>query len=179
MLAMNWQLALITLCILPPLVLASAWFQKRILDAQRKSRKTNSVISGAFNEGLQGARTSKTLVAEEQNAGDFRALTTKMRFYSVRAAQLSSLYLPIVIFLSSTGAALALGFGGQWVVNGWLSYGTMVAFLTYALQFFEPAREVARVLSELQAAQASAERLIGLIETEPEIVDRPEVLEKY
>lgn len=179
MLAMNWQLALITLCILPPLVLASLWFQRRILDAQRKSRKTNSIISGAFNEGLQGARTSKTLVVEDQNGADFNKLTKTMRSHSVRAAKLSSLYLPIVIFLSSTGAALALGFGGQWVLKDWLTYGTMVAFLNYAMQFFEPAREVARVLSELQAAQASAERLIGLIETEPEIQDSPEALAKY
>jgi ATP-binding cassette subfamily B protein len=179
MLAMDWRLALVTLVILPPLLLATGWFQKRLLGAQRQARKANSKISGAINEGLQGARTSKTLVIEADNCRDFGELAGTLRASSIRAAKLSALYMPVVLFLCTIGAALALGFGGKWLIGGFISYGVLVAFLAYAVQFFDPAREVARVLGELQGAQASAERLLGLIATEPEIQDRPEVLAKY
>jgi len=75
--------------------------------------------------------------------------------------------------LASIGAAIALGTGGRYLLQGLISFGTLVAFINYAMMFFDPAREVARVLSEFQAAQASAERLVGLIETAPEIIDKP------
>ena len=179
MLAMNWQLALISLSILPPLLLATGWFQSRILNVQRRARKANSKISGAVNEGLQGARTSKTLVVEAQNNRDFAELAGTLRAASIKAAKLSALYMPVVMFLCSLCAALALNYGGSWLMQGAISLGTLVAFLAYAMQLFEPAREVARVLGELQGAQASAERLLGLIDTEPEIQDSPEVIERY
>ncbi|MCX7948504.1 MAG: ABC transporter ATP-binding protein/permease [Treponemataceae bacterium] len=173
MLVMHPQLALITLVFVPPLLVVTFWFQKRILEAQRKSRKANSIVTGVFNEGLQGGRTSKALGIEQYNIREFSEKTTFLRNHAIRAARLSALYLPMVIFLAATGAALALGVGGRFLLNGSITVGTLVAFLNYAMMFFDPAREVARVLSEFQAAQASAERLIGLIETEPEIVDRP------
>ena len=154
------------------MLLATFVFQKRILQAQRKARKANSILTGTFNEGLQGARTSKTLVLESYNRTEFGARSSTLRDYSIKAARLSALYLPIVIFLAATGAALALGAGGSFVVKGIISFGTLVAFVNYAMMFFDPAREVARVLSEFQAAQASAERLLGLVETQPEILDR-------
>ncbi|HOK00341.1 MAG TPA: ABC transporter ATP-binding protein [Termitinemataceae bacterium] len=173
MLVMHPQLALITLVFVPPLLVVTFWFQKRILEAQRKSRKANSIVTGVFTEGLQGGRTSKALGIEQYNIREFSEKTTTLRNHAIRAARLSALYLPMVIFLAATGAALALGVGGRFLLNGSITVGTLVAFLNYAMMFFDPAREVARVLSEFQAAQASAERLIGLIETEPEIVDRP------
>lgn len=173
MIVMNPLLAAITLVFVPPLLLVTFWFQKRILATQRKSRKANSIVTGFFNEGLQGARTSKALAIEEHNCRDFAHKSTTLRDYAIRAARLSAIYLPMVIFLAATGAALALGAGGSFLLKGSISVGTLVAFVNYAMMFFDPAREVARVLSEFQAAQASAERLVGLIETEPEIVDRP------
>ncbi len=173
MLAMNAKLALIGLSFAPFLLFATAWFQKQILAKQRKARKTNSLISGLFNEGLQGARTSKTLVREAENCGEFVRMSGTLRAWSVASARLSALFMPVVILLSATGASLVLGLGGSMVLGGALSFGTLVAFINYALMLFDPAREVARVLSELQAAQASAERLFALVETEPEINDRP------
>ncbi len=176
MLVMNWRLALITLSFVPVLLIATFWFQKHILGTQRKARKANSIVSGYFNEGLQGARTSKTLVLEKDNVLEFKGKTEKLRDHAIRAARLSAVYMPVVVFLAATGAALALGSGGKMVINGLISFGTLIAFINYAMLFFDPAREVARVLSEFQAAQASAERLMGLIETVPEIQDRPQAV---
>jgi ATP-binding cassette, subfamily B, bacterial len=179
MLIMNWQLALLVLSVIPPLVLISMYFQKRILAAHRDVRKTNSKISGAYNEGIMGAKTTKTLVRENANLGDFQELTTKMRTASVRVAVFSGLYLPLVLTLGSIGTGLAIWTGGAGVIAGVLTYGTLVAFVSYTVQFFEPVREVARVIAELQSAQASAERLLSLINTEPDIRDTPEVIAAF
>ena len=179
MFVMNARLALLVLAVMPPLVWVSLYFQRRILAVNRDVRKTNSRISGAYNEGITGAKTTKTLVQEEANLQEFRKLTGRMRNRSVRMAVYSGLYLPIVLALGSVGTGLALWSGGAAVLAGTLTYGTLVAFIGYTVQFFEPVRELARVITELQAAQASAERVMTLIETEPEIRDAPEVEARY
>lgn len=179
MLGMNLSLGLIVLSVMPPLVLASAYFQKRILNYNREVRKTNSKISGAYNEGIMGAKTTKTLVREKANLADFQTLTNSMRRSSVRTAVWSGLYLPIVLAIGSVGTGLALWAGGGSVMVGTITYGTLVAFIGYTVQFFEPVREIARVLAELQSAQASAERVISLIETESDINDPPEIVARY
>jgi len=179
MLAMNLTLGLIALAVMPPLALISFYFQKRILESNREVRKTNSRISGAYNEGIMGAKTTKTLVREKANLAEFQKLTNTMRSASVRTAMYSGLYLPMVLALGSIGTGLALWAGGASVMIGTITYGTLVAFVGYTVQFFEPVRELARVITELQAAQASAERVMALIETEPEVRDSESVVEHY
>ncbi len=171
MLYLNWWLALIVLSVVPALVWVSAFFQKRILKSYREVRRTNSRITGAFNEGIMGARTTKTLVRERANLKQFSGLTGKMYRSSFMAAVQSSLYLPLVLLLGSVGAGLGVWFGGSGVIAGVVTYGTLVAFIAYVERFFEPVREVARIFAELQSAQAAAERIFDLLSTEPEIVD--------
>ncbi len=179
MLRLNYRLALITLVVLPVLLIISFYFQKKILHEFRLVRKINSKITGAFNEGISGAKTSKTLVIEDRNCDEFTGLTNKMAKSSIKAAIYSSLFLPSVLVLSSVGTGLALWQGGNAVIQGAITYGTLVAFISYTVQFFEPVREMARVFAELQSAQAAAERIISLINTESEIVDSKLVIEKY
>ena len=179
MLILNWKLALVTLTVVPVLVVLSLFFQKKILKAYRKVRKTNSKITGSFNEGIAGAKTTKTLVREEANLLEFQVNTSEMYRSSVKAAIFSALYLPAVLTLGSIGTGLALWFGGEGVMMQAISYGTLVAFISYTIQFFEPLRELARVFAELQNAQASAERIFSMIEEKPQITDKSEVIKKF
>ncbi len=179
MLVINWQLALLVLTVVPVLVLITIWFQKRILKAQREVRKINSRITGSFNEGIMGAKTTKTLVLEEQNVVEFEQLTGRMRKAAVRAATLSSLFMPLVIAVSSVASALVLGQGASRVLGGAISLGTLTAFVSYSVQFFHPIRDIAGAFAELQRIQAAAERVVSLLETEPDILDSPEVVAKY
>lgn len=179
MLFMNWKLALITLAVVPLLVLISLFFQVKILGGYRQVRKINSKITGAFNEGIMGAKTTKTLVLEDRNLQEFKALTSGMRQSSIRVAVFSSIFYPIVAALGGIGTALVLWLGGGSVMAGAISYGTLVAFVTYSIQFFEPIEHVARIFAELQSAQASAERVLSMIDTPLEIEDSPEVKAKY
>ena len=179
MFLLNWKITLIVLLVVPPLALVSWVFQQKILRAYRTVRKTNSRITGAFNEGIMGAKTTKTLVLEDKNAVEFTELTHEMKRSSVRAASLSAAFLPIVVALGSVATAYALWKGGQEVLIGGMTLGVLQVFINYTVQFFEPIRNIAGVFSEMQSAQAAAERVVTLLETEPDIVDTPEVEAEY
>ena len=119
-------------------------------------------------------RAVKSLVAEERQGRAFMRLSESMRKVTVRQAMLSALYLPLVIFLGYIGSSLALWSGGTRLLNGTVSLGLLTAFLFSAMRFYDPVTDLARVIADLQYAQASAERVIGLIDSKVDIADGPE-----
>ncbi len=179
MLALNWQLALVVILVVPAIAALTGWFQPRILHWNRKVRKINSKITGAFNEGISGAKTSKTMVIEDQEIGAFRDLTGSMRQSGVRAARLNAVYIPLALFFSSMAVAIVLLRGGYLVVGQVLDIATLSVFLTYAMGIFEPIQQTAANLAEFIALQASIERVTGLLDEKPLITDDPKVVEKY
>jgi len=171
MLWMNWKLALIILSIVPPLSIATAIYQRRLIHTQRLARKTNSKITASFNEGIAGVRTTKAFVREEENLREFQTLTSEMFDYSLRNSLQAAVYLPIVMSLGAAGVGLALWRGGLLAFTGNLALGDLFVFMQYAGLFHIPIQEMAQRFTGLQAAQASAERLQSLLDTEPEIRD--------
>ncbi|MBI9009408.1 MAG: ABC transporter ATP-binding protein [Tenericutes bacterium] len=179
MFVLNWALALVTIAVVPILTIVSIFFRKYILKAYRSIRKVNSKITGAYNEGITGAVTTKTLVLEESNAKGFDDLTFDMRTQSIRAAMIQGLYFPSMLFLITLGVALVYIVGGNFVVQAAISVGMLYLFTNYVWQFFEPVNNIAMIYANFQQAQASAERIMSLIETEADIKDSMEVVEKY
>ncbi|MCL2565276.1 MAG: ABC transporter ATP-binding protein/permease [Defluviitaleaceae bacterium] len=179
MILLNWRLALVTLAVLPFVVIISFYFQKKILKNQREVRKFNSRITGAYNEGITGARTTKTLVREAKNFEEFGELSEGMRKASIVSATLSAVYMPIIVMLGSITVAATIYFGSGGVMSGLITFGTLTAFINYIMRMFEPIQQVARVLSEMQSAQAAGERTISLINTKPDILESDEVLAIY
>ncbi|MEX0942415.1 MAG: ABC transporter ATP-binding protein [Pseudomonadales bacterium] len=175
MLIMDVSMALVVLSVIPFLAWVSIYFQRRILKSAREVRKTNSKITGSFNESIMGVRTTKAFVKEAENLSNFGGLTDTMYGASVLNKIQAALYLPLVLILGSIAGGLALIFGGLEVIWGTITAGTLIAFLAYARHFFEPIQELANWFAEMQMAQASAERIISLIESEPDIKDSPEV----
>lgn len=179
MFLLDWRLALIAMIVVPPLAFASMFFQKRLLKSHRLIRKQNSRITGGFNEGIMGAKTSKTMRREEKNLEEFGELTSGMFKASVRAAVLSALYLPVVSLLGAIGIALVLWRGGNMAIGHVLLIGTLYVFVSYVQRFFEPIRHLSRLIAEMQSAQAAAERVMTLLAEKPDIVDAPDVIERY
>ncbi len=171
MLIMEWRLALLILTTIPALMLISQYFQKRILKSARLVRKTNSRITGSYNENIMGVLTSKVFVKEADNLRRFGGLTDTMHGASIQNAVQAAVYLPIVITLGSLATGLALVMGGIESLWGWITTGTLIAFLTYTRHFFEPIEQLAHWFAELQMAQASAERILSLINEVPSIKD--------
>ena len=179
LLAMNWKLGLLVLAITPVLAVLCLFFQRRILAQQRIVRKANSRITGAFNEGVMGAVTNKTLAREDAAQAEFEEVTGEMKSAAIRAAVLSAIFMPLVVNLGAIATALALWRGGLTVLAGAMDLGTLAAFISYTTQLFDPIQSLARILAEMQAAQASAERVIDLLDTESDVKDAPEVVARY
>ncbi len=179
MFVLDYRLALITLAVIPILAVVAWFFQKRLLAVHRLIRRINSRVTGAFNEGIMGAKTSKTLRREEENSREFADISRKLYKDSVRAGVLSSMFIPIVSLLGALGTALVLTFGSNWVIGGTLMTGTLYAFIIYITRIWDPIRHVSRVMADLQSAQAAAERVMALLAEESDIIDSPPVIERY
>jgi len=179
MFIVDWKMALLILMVVPVLAFISVKFQRKILDKYRLTRKINSQITGAFSEGITGAKTSKTLVLEDSQIRDFKELTNKLSREAISAHILASIFMPIVMGLGAFSLAMILWVGGQQVLVGTMSFGTLMLYTQYAGSFFEPLRQLARLLAEFQMAQASAERVLTLVNTEADLIDTKEVIESY
>lgn len=179
MFVLNARLALLLLLIVPCIAVLTVFFQNRILKWNRKVRKLNSQITSAYNEGITGVRTSKSIVIEKDNEKDFFALAGNMNHAARHAAKLNALYIPLILFFSSVAAALVLAKGGYMVQEEVMQLGMLSVFISYALVIFEPIQQLARLLSDLISCQANIERVMDLLAQQPNVTDRPDVIEKY
>jgi ATP-binding cassette, subfamily B, bacterial len=175
MLIMSPKLALLVLAIIPVLAWVSARFQRRILKSARRVRATNSRITASYNEAIMGVLTSKAFVRERPNQDEFDDLASRMQGASVANLTQAAIYVPIVITLASLAMGLTLAVGGVDLLGGIISAGTLVAFLAYTRHFFDPIEQLGHWFAEMQMAQASAERILSLIEAEPAIRDSTDV----
>lgn len=179
MFLLNWKLAAIIMLIVPLIAVLTAVFQTKMLFWNRKVREINSQITGAYNEGITGVETSKTLSMETLNDISFQAITERMKNSSMTLAKLTAVYMPMILFCSSAVTAFVLARGGYLVQNQIIALGTLSVFLSYAVGIFEPIQQLARLLSDLISCQANIERVVHLLEQEPNVTDRPDVIEKY
>lgn len=179
MLAINWKLALWVIVIVPVTALGAAYFQKKLVALNRKIREVNSRITGNFNEGITGAKTTKTLVIEKKMECNFEESTDEMYDVSVRAAHYRSLFTSMISFAASLALALVLWQGGHLSVEGLLELGTLSVFMSYALGLMEPVQWIVRAITQLITVQVNVERFTRLMETESDVRDTPEVIEKY
>jgi ATP-binding cassette subfamily B protein len=179
MLMLDFRLGAWLILMVVPMSLITSWFQTRILRHNRAVRRTNSRITGAFNEGILGARTSKTLVIEDINISEFGDLTREMYRGSTRAAALGAVYTPLMLMFGAFAVSIILVQGSVKVMGGAMAFGTLSAMVTYAISIFEPIQRMAMIFGEITATQANIERVLSLLAEKPEIVDAPEVTAIY
>ena len=173
----NWRLALIVFAIIPIMVFIAIKFRQLILGEYRISRRTNSKITGAFNENFQGVRVVKALLREDENTKEFQQLTTKMYNASYRAAWLSALFLPTVQIIAALALGFIVGYGGNQITLGMMTIGGIQAFVSYLTFMMWPVQDLARVYAEMQHSIASAERIFKLVDTLPEVHDKADAIE--
>ena len=179
MLFLNWRLALLVIVVVPAIALLTLYFQKKILAINRQARKVNAEITRHYNEGISGAKTSKTLVIEDKNTAAFQEVTQRMRRTTVRGVLLNAVYVPIIGFLTALAVAFVLTGGGNMALWGDIGIGELTVFVNFALVIADPVQTLARTISNFIATQANIERVSALLELRPEITDTPEVIEKY
>ena len=173
MMIINWKLALIVLVTIPILMAIAIQFRKRILVEFRKSRRANSKITGSYNENISGVRVVKALGREAENLKEFKLLTHDMYRASYHAAWLSALFLPTVQIVSALALGFIVWYGGSQAHIGIMTVGGIQAFVSYLTFMMWPIQDLARVYAEMQHSIASAERIFTLLDSPPEVMDRP------
>ena len=179
MLILNWKMALCVLVVVPIVAISSAYFQKKLVFYHRQVREKNSRITGAFNEGITGATTTKTLVVEDKMEKEFDELTADMKKVSVRAMHFRAVFISTTTLAASLALALVLWRGGILTRNGLMLIGTLSVFMNYAQGMMEPIQWLVQALSSLVNVQVNVERFTTLMETQSDVQDAPEVVEKY
>jgi len=176
MLLINWKLALIVFAIIPILLVIAMNFRKKILVEFRKSRRANSKITGEYNQNIQGVRVVKALGREDENLNEFTRLTDAMFNASYRAAWLSALFLPMVQVVAAFALGAIVWYGGMQSVSSTFTVGDIHAFVSYLTFMIWPVQDIARVYADMQHAVASAERIFKLLDTVPEVQNRPDAI---
>ena len=179
MLLLSWRLALLVLVVVPPIAIACGFFQKRLLKANRKVRRANSVLTASFNENISGAKTIKSLAIEEDVCQGFAQINGDMRRKAMHSKTLHALFQPLVTFLGSVSLALVMQAAGVSMEPWGIPLGTLAVFISYTLNIVEPIQMTVGVLTDAISVQANVERINQLLSTEPMIADTPQVLEKY
>ena len=173
MLTINWKLAMLVFVMIPILIAVALWFKQRIIVEYRTVRKINSKITGSYNENITGVRVVKALRREGENLREFGVLTGDMSRASYRAAWLSALFLPAVQLISALALGSIVWYGGVQTQTGAITVGGIQAFIAYVTFMLWPIQDLAHVYASMQQAIASAERSFSLIDSVPEVTDRP------
>lgn len=179
MFVLNARLAVILLVIVPCIAVITVVFQNKILHWNRRVRRINSQITSAYNEGITGVKTSKTMGIESDNEEAFFERTSDMYRSAGKAAKLNAVYIPTILLFGSAAAAFVLYRGGYMVQQDLIKLGTLSVFISYAVIIFEPIQQLARLLADLISCQANIERVMDLLEQTPDVTDRPDIIEKY
>ena len=179
MFVLNARLAAILLVIVPCIAVITVVFQNKILHWNRRVRRINSQITSAYNEGITGVKTSKTMGIESDNEEAFFERTSDMYRSAGKAAKLNAVYIPTILLFGSAAAAFVLYRGGYMVKQDLIKLGTLSVFISYAVVIFEPIQQLARLLADLISCQANIERVMDLLEQTPDVTDRPDIIEKY
>ena len=179
MFLLNWKLALCVLAVVPVVALAGGYFQKKLVIFHRLVREKNSRITSAFNEGITGAPTTKTLVVEDKMEGEFKTLTDDMRRVSVRTMHFRAMFMSTTAMAASIALAVVLWRGGIITRDGVMLIGTLSVFMNYAQGMMDPVQWLVQAISSLVNVQVNVERFTHLMDTQSDVRDTPEVEEKY
>ncbi|MBI4287672.1 MAG: ABC transporter ATP-binding protein [Chloroflexi bacterium] len=175
--AMDFNLALLTLSVVPLLFLFLAFWQRRAREYFIRVRQALAVVNGALQENISGVRVIQSLSREEINSQRFDQVNQAHFKANIKSARLSASMMPVVEALVAVSITFIVLFGGTRVLGGTLLVGTLIAFVLYIQIFFDPIRQLTMQYTQLQRAMASGARVFDLLDVTQEIKDSPQSIE--
>jgi ATP-binding cassette, subfamily B, bacterial len=173
MLWMNWKLAVIALLVLPLFWLLTRRFGRRIHEAARKQRKREGALAAAASEAFGAIKIVQALGLERVFADTFDRQNRKSLAEGARSTRLSSSLERSVDVLLATANAIVIWIAARMIASGELSLGDLLVFLSYLKSSLKPVQDLAKYTGRLAKAAAAGERVIGLLELQPDVRDLP------
>lgn len=183
MITKNLPFALLSMLVTPLMLVATLWFSDQARKAFRKTRVEMGSVNANLQESISAVREAQAFNRAEENIENFRATSASYRDANVRAVAFTSALAPVLEALGYLGLAIVTVVGGLALLNGSNLFGTVVSiglvitFLGYVQRFNQPIQQVSVLWGNIQSAIAGAERIFGLLDVEPAIVDRPDAKE--
>jgi ATP-binding cassette subfamily B multidrug efflux pump len=171
LLTMNWKLALVSFAVLPLIVVVTQWFRRSVRESYRTVRRLIARINAYLQEHITGMATVQLFRREARAFRQFDAINVDHRDANIQSIFYYAVFYPGIEIIGALAAALTIWYGGQWVLQGALTLGSLVAFLLYSQRFFRPISDMSEKFNILQAAMASSERIFKLLDEPVSIVN--------
>ncbi|NLX79850.1 MAG: ABC transporter ATP-binding protein [Clostridiales bacterium] len=168
MLSLNWKLTLLSLIPVPIVVLGARYFGKKISPIYRRIWRRWSSVSAILSDTLPGIRVIKSFTSEQRAINKFNAYNDEWLKEDMRASVLANIFPNAVTFFVTCGSLLIWGIGGKWAIDEEITLGMLVSFISYASMFYGPVNFFASLNDGYQSALTSAERILDIIDAEPE-----------
>lgn len=171
MIYLDWRLTLFTVCTFPVVLWFMEFFGKKIRKTGGRIQECTADITSVLQESVASASVIKSFVREDyevdrfdvENRANFRA--------NMKNAQLMATLTPVVELVAAIGVTMIIWYGGNNVINGTITAGSLVAFLTYAVNISNPIKRLTRVIGNIQKALAAAQRVFMIIDMPEEIAE--------
>jgi len=176
LLVLEWRLALVVLALLPVMAVVLRRFNRLVRPTYRQMRDRLGDINARLQDNLAGIRVIQAFGQEESELERFRDVSGDYYEARVRTIRIWTTFFPALSFVTALGGAAVLGIGAWMVIGGQLSLGTLVAFTSYIVSFYDPVRRLTEVDNMFQQAIAAGERIFELLDEVPEIQDAPDAI---
>lgn len=170
---LSWQLSLVSLIVIPPLVVATAIFRVYSARAYEAVRDRIADVLIHMQESFAGMRVVQAFARERHNMERFGAINESNFEANVYTARISSMYVPFIEWLGGVGVGIILYFGGRGLFGHAASVGTVAAFIFYLNFIFQPIQQLSQVYDLLQSGIAALNKIFGLLAIEPEVREAP------
>jgi ABC-type multidrug transport system fused ATPase/permease subunit len=176
LIVLDWRLALVALLPVPIIGFGLRRFNQYVRPIYRLVRDRLGNINSRLQDDLTGMRVIQAFGQEDAELERFRGVSERYYRQRVKAIRAWTTFFPVIYFVSAVGGVLVLGVGAGMIINGHLSLGTLVAFLSYIVSFYDPLRRLTDVDNTFLQAIAAAERIFELLDEMPDIQDAPNAI---
>ena len=171
MIYLDWRLTLFTVCTFPVVLWFMEFFGKKIRKTGGRIQECTADITSVLQESVASARVIKSFVREDYEVGRFDVENRANFRANMKNAQLMATLTPVVELVAAIGVTMIIWYGGNNVINGTITAGSLVAFLTYAVNISNPIKRLTRVIGNIQKALAAAQRVFMIIDMPEEIAE--------
>ena len=177
MLIINWQLALVSMSVIPVLFFLLAYWQRFARRSFMRIRRAIAMVNGEYNQNITGVRVVESLNRQDANLANFKELNYEHLEANLQASRFSGGLNPMVTTLTGFAIGVVVVMGGSMVVDGDLGWEVMVVFTMWIQRFFEPILHLTMQYSQLQRAMAAGVRIFEVIDLNPEVQDAQDAIE--
>ncbi len=177
LMSMNWRLTLLSMIPIPMIVIAMRGFAKYVRPAFRARQRVLGELNATLNDNISGIREIKAFTREQLEAVNVRGHCIRYRDSMLRALRLMATFHPFVEFASALGTIVLIYFGGRLALNQTLPIEDLVAFFLYLEMLYQPVRVLSQAWEGVQEATAGVERVVELMDEQPDVVESPDAVE--